>query len=537
MQLLSMKLSRLLHTVRHLKPRQVYYRLYYLLRRRVRGNSLVRYRSDAPQAARRLTLKAPVPRLDSLCDGVFTFLNTSHRFESGVEWNFARHGKLWCYNLNYFDFLNQGDLAAAGLALIRSFIAQSDGIRDGLEPYPTSLRIINWIKFLTREEICDPEIDSHLLSQARLLRDNLEYHLLGNHLLENAFALLFAGVYLDSEELLAVAGRLLQEELAEQVLPDGGHFELSPMYHRIVLDRLLDCVNLLQNNGPDRLLPLLRDKSASMLGWLRQLTFPDGEIPLLNDSADGISPDSQQLFEYASRLGIAAGDLPLKESGYRRVTRSSYDMVLDVGRIGPDYLPGHAHSDTLSFVLYGNGLPFLIDTGTSTYEPGPRRHAERSTRAHNTVLIEGMEQSEVWGSFRVARRAYVRELVEAEHSVSASHTGYLRVGAVHSRRFDFDAGGITITDRVSSSRRLDCRAFFHFHPGIEICVAGASATAAGHTLEFTGASGLRVESYFHAPRFNVLVPAQLLVVSFDSDLQTRISLGHSPDPAAATYEV
>lgn len=522
-----MKLSRLFHTVRHLKPRQVYYRVYYLLRGRLRRNGLGRYRCDAPRVACRLTFKVPVPRPDSLCDGVFTFLNTSQRFENGVEWNFARYGKLWCYNLNYFDFLNQSDPdAAAGLALIRSFMAQGDGILDGLEPYPTSLRIINWIKFLTREGICDPEIDGHLWSQARLLQDNLEYHLLGNHLLENAFALLFAGVYLDSEALLAVAGRLLHEELAEQVLPDGGHFELSPMYHRIVLDRLLDCVNLLQNNGPARLLPLLSGKSASMLGWLRQLTFPNGEMPLLNDSADGISPDSEQLFDYASRLGITAGDLPLKESGYRRVTRSSYDMVLDVGRIGPDYLPGHAHSDTLSFVLYSNGLPFLIDTGTSTYESGSRRLDERSTRAHNTVLIEGMEQSEVWGSFRVARRAYVRELVETENSMSASHTGYLRIGAVHSRRFDFDAGGIIIADRVSSSRRLDCRAFFHFHPGIEVNVAGTSATAAGHTLEFTGASGLRVESYFHAPRFNVLVPAQVLVVDFDSDLQTRISLGH-----------
>ena len=72
-----------------------------------------------------------------------------------------------------------------GLELIRKFISQISDNREGLEPYPISLRGINWIKFLTIHDISDKEIDFSLYAQYQILLDNLEYHLLGNHLLEN----------------------------------------------------------------------------------------------------------------------------------------------------------------------------------------------------------------------------------------------------------------------------------------------------------------------------------------------------------------
>ena len=77
-----------------------------------------------------------------------------------------------------------------GLKLIHDFIRQSTSIRDGLEAYPTSLRIINWVQFLSRHQIRDDSINRHLFAQVRLLTQRLEYHLAGNHLLENGFALL-----------------------------------------------------------------------------------------------------------------------------------------------------------------------------------------------------------------------------------------------------------------------------------------------------------------------------------------------------------
>ncbi len=89
-------------------------------------------------------------------------------------------------------------------------------------------------------------------------------------------------------------------------------------------------------------------------------------------------------------------------------------MVIDCGAIGPDYQPGHAHCDTLSYELAIDGRRVIVDSGVHDYEPTQHRAYARSTPAHNTVVIDGQEQSEMWGVFRVARRArplpaYVRQ--------------------------------------------------------------------------------------------------------------------------------
>ena len=82
--------------------------------------------------------------------------------------------------------------------------------------------------------------------------------------------------------------------------------------------------------------------------------------------------------------------------------------LLDVAPVGPDYLPGHAHADTLSFELSLFGQRVLVNSGTSQYEAGPERSRQRGTAAHNTVIVDGHDSSEVWAGFRVARRASSR---------------------------------------------------------------------------------------------------------------------------------
>ena len=90
-------------------------------------------------------------------------------------------------------------------------------------------------------------IRASLYAQYMRLLDNIEYHLMGNHLLENGFSLLFGGVYFGDARFCRKAEEILREELAEQILPDGGHYERSPMYHQIILGRVLDCINLLKS--------------------------------------------------------------------------------------------------------------------------------------------------------------------------------------------------------------------------------------------------------------------------------------------------
>ena len=521
------------YTLRYLKPKQVLFRLYYLMRRRWRRLSGFRYsaavsgRVAVPADATR-HLAPFIPSRICLQGDTFTFLNLTRAFPGKIDWEFAEFGKLWQYNLSYFDYLLQpGMTREHGEALIRSFIdhAESDGA--AYEPYPISLRTIHWIKFLLTTGAADAaEINAALMAQYVRLLDHPEYHLLGNHLLENGFSLLFGGVYFDDERLCRKASEILQAELHEQILPDGGHFERSPMYHQILLGRVLDCINLLKcfDHNPCRgMLPLMEEKAGAMLGWLGQMTFRDGTIPLVNDAAYGIAPTTGELTAYAERLGVGAvGASRLRESGYRKVSTGCYEAVLDVGDIGPDYIPGHAHADTLSFELRVGGKPLIVDTGTSTYEDNDVRRWQRSSKAHNTVMVAGLDQSEMWGSFRVARRAYVKAVEEGKNFIAASHTGYERIGATHRRRFEFNDREIRINDEVHSKKPYDCEALLHFHPDVRLQVSLEGILADDCKIICDGAARIELQNYEYAPEFNRLIPAKMAVIRFRKKLETVI---------------
>src|SRR5262249_2959052 len=135
-------------------------------------------------------------------------------------------------------------------ALLARWIDENPPARgNGWEPYPTSLRIVNWIKWVLSGNNPGTAIHQSLALQVRWLRRRLEWHLLGNHLIANAKALIFGGLYCDGAEADAWLDKglaILAREAHEQVLPDGGHFELSPMYHAIVLEDFLDLINAAQ---------------------------------------------------------------------------------------------------------------------------------------------------------------------------------------------------------------------------------------------------------------------------------------------------
>jgi heparinase II/III-like protein len=525
----------LFNTVKYLKPRQIYFRLYYNLRGRLRRVSGFSYSLSVSAKSHPLQLTEPIASLPSFDKNTFTFLNLSHTFVDGIDWNHAEYGKLWTYNLTYFDFLQQKGLKKeVGLNLIHFFIAQAGEIKDGLEPFPISLRGINWIKFLVQEKFIEPKIDDFLFAQYLRLMDNLEYHLLGNHLLENGFSLLFGAYYFQDEKLYDKAKLILTAELDEQVLEDGGHFELSPMYHQIMLFRVLDCINLVQNNTfkEQELLPLLATKAKAMLGWLNTMTFANGSIPLFNDSANKIAPTTVQLNEYAlvlqcfQHIKDASVCLPLNVSGYRKISKPQYEMIIDIGQIGPDYIPGHAHSDTFNFELHvassSGTSPFIVDTGLSTYETNARRTAERSTVAHNTVQLDGMEQSEVWGGFRVADRAFVIAVKETENHILAVHDGYKKcLGALHQRELVFSENSIKITDQIFSDKKHHAVARLHFHPDVKLEQVEAGIKADNwfvkiNNLEFS------LRNYNYAPEFNKLLPAQMLEISFTNNIEVEI---------------
>lgn len=434
MRFLKAKLSYYIHTIRHLRPIQIFWRFW-------RKLPVFPAPEAAPAPALRHIDKPlaafSCKRSSLIGPESFRFLNRKSRIQSAADWNDPQADALWLYNLHYFDDLF-ADAAEARhgwhAALIARWIAENPvGHGVGWDPYPLSLRVVNWIKWAlaggavkpdhaveagrSGRGLSAPAIHS-LAVQARFLAPRMEWHLLGNHVLANAKALLFAGCFFEGAEAEAWLSKglaILREQLAEQVLADGGHFERSPMYHAIVLEDVLDLINLSRSFPgalPANRVQPLRDAAARMLGCARVMTHPDGGIAFFNDAAFGVAPEIAELERYAGRLGIASSRegsarlVNLEQCGYLRLAQGPFTVLFDAAPVGPDYLPGYGHADTLSFELSHGTQRVICNSGTSRYGRGEMRHWERSTAAHYTVEIDGENSSEVWDGFRVARRDY-----------------------------------------------------------------------------------------------------------------------------------
>lgn len=527
-RLIINKIQLLLNTVKYLKLKQLYFRFYYKVQ------SYLSYKSPAlvTYNGYNLQFAMSIPSPGSCSGKTFKFLNICKTFDNDLEWNFSENGKLWTYNLNYFDYLNQEDMSFdTGIKLIDQYIADFVKLKDGLEPYPISIRGINWIKFISnyRDSISSEHlsiIENSLFQQFQILSRNLEYHILGNHLLENAFSLLFAAYSFQDRFFYKKAKKILCFELKEQILEDGAHFELSPMYHQIILFRVLDCINLISNNEWQdfELLEILHYTAEKMLGWLDEMTFRDGSIPLLNDAVNNISPTTGQINQYAIELGVSSKCVTLSESGYRKFVTNNYECVVDIGPVGPDYQPGHAHADTFNFVLNINGKPIIVDTGTSTYEKNERRHLERSTCSHNTVEVNQSNSSQVWDGFRVAKRARVFDIIEDSQFVKASHDGYRAFGVYHTRSFKFQENEIIINDNVQSNINDVSIAYLHFSPGLSISIKENKIYGEDFIIFLSGCKNVFLEEYYCAFEFNKLRVAQRIVIKFDNNLETMFSI-------------
>ncbi len=475
-------IARMLHTVRFLRPVQVTNRL----RRRILRPRWHGLGGPRPEMARTAGRVVPWAEHPGRMSGPTTLelFGRSVSLASAKDWNLPELSHLERYNLHYFDDLN-GDGANERLVwhrqLIDRWIAENPpGSAPGWDPYPLSLRIVNWIKWhLGGRSLPERALDS-LAMQIRGLDQQIEYHLLGNHLLANAKALIFAGVFFAGEESrrwLARGMAIVADQLAEQILADGGHFELSPMYHSIVLEDLLDLLNLARVY-PERLgqvVDTCKPLARAMLHWLAVMTHPDGQIALFNDAAFDVAASPAALRAYAQRLSIDVPGQPgdgitaLADSGYVRLQSGSAVLLADVARVGPDYLPGHAHADTLSFEWSLGGRRVIVNSGTSCYGSSAERLRQRGTAAHSTLLIDQADSSEVWSGFRVARRARPLdvhwEATPAGLLLSAAHDGYRRIDRrlVHRRRWQLCPGELCVQDQLEGPAR-HAVARYHLHP-------------------------------------------------------------------------
>lgn len=517
-----MNIGLIIRTVRHLKMTQVAHQFLYRLHK-------PRYVAmEAPcDGERPAGFKTePIARWTCLEGKVFSFLNLEHEF---AGWNFTENGMLWAYNQNYMDWLNQDGISKEDCCYwIDKFIedvlhTENNGHTDstenteitnyknnsyqvGLDPYPIALRSINWVKVLMRWPDCaTKERKNSLYSQLSLLERKLEYHLLGNHLLEDAYALYIGATYFGDKRLLNRAKKLLIGQLEEQVLPDGAHYEQSPMYHCILLDRLLDCINIFCHTDNTDITDILSAYAEKMLGHLESVVWEDGSIPMVNDAAYGIAPTPDQIFDYARRLGLKWEAIPMKECGYRKMKNDNMEAIVDVGNITATYQPGHTHADTFNYELRIDGEPFVVDTGISTYNKTERRQLERSSITHNCVVVDGKSSSEVWGGFRVGKRCHTDSTEITDNVIMASHDGFPKPCR---RRFEMKEDAFVVEDWYDG----EAVSYIHLAEGAD-----------EKRIAVEGATSIEIKEERYSTEYNRFRPCKVMAIHFNGKLRYSFS--------------
>jgi uncharacterized heparinase superfamily protein len=510
---------RLLRTLKHLRWEQLVYRPLRIAQYRLYG-TLPRLTSHwtngngkAPDVAAetmdtfraaveksfahlRTPLTAQESLLADLAENRFTFLNRKLTLDP-IDWNRRYESHLWNYQLHYFSFtlpcawafVERKDEQSWRIcqSLIESWIRQARiGRSDGWDAYPISLRVVNWMYAYTLVmDICDDRAflerwRSNIYQQLEFLSRRLEFHLLANHLLKNVKALLIGGLFFGERRWTAQGEQLLWREFGEQVLRDGGHYERAPMYHAQTLADFLESYALLKSfhrlssNAGE-----IEARLRAMAGFLKAMSYRDGSLALFNDSANTEETRPWPILETAKRiLGEDPADFPraFPHAGYYLwVSPDEREkIIVDAGAVSVEYNTAHAHCDLLSYELWLDGRPFVVDSGVHGYGGDAFREYCRSTRAHNTVMFDGREQSEVWGTFRMARRAEPLGAGEignngrALWSFRGKYRPYYDERMIHEREIRRTAAGEWVfQDKATFSGARRATSFIHLHPDVK----------------------------------------------------------------------
>lgn len=429
-----------------------------------------------------------------------TFLGRTDQFSMPMDWKLptlTNQNHLWAMNLHYMEFLESlpDDVV---VNLMASWIVSNPRYRPGYwkdswNSYALSIRVVVWMQAIAARDLCRDDrirqlVIPSLVAQLRFLERNLETDIDGNHLVKNVKALAWSSAFFSGAEAerFAELALALLPKVSAQILPDGFHYERSPSYHAQVFADLLE---IRQTLDTSKAWPDFDDALASMASALSVMTHPDGGPALFNDAgltmayAPSECLAAFELVTGRSPAGPSSGAFSLPHAGYYGFRSDGTYCVIDCGEMAPRDLPAHGHGDLLSFELSWNGLRFIVDQGVFEYSPGPKRDWSRSSHSHNTLSVEGCDQAEFFGSFRIGARAVplsaAPRLTEDKLEFVGSHAGFFGLGhrAIHVREFSVGKCGVFITDRVEGAATLpEARVTFLLHPEVDVTARGKQVT-------------------------------------------------------------
>lgn len=374
----------------------------------------------------------------------------------------------------------------------------------------SALRIISWswaLNLLKAEKFnISKELEDKVLKSIYLQADYIKNHLsahssANNHLIGEAAGLVYAGTLYDfgkeSKEWQSTGAKILEAEISNQIFKDGLNREQTLAYHCFVFDFFFSSFLLLERNNY-YVSPSIWQKLELMAEALACFADNKLNIPNIGDADDGYVFKFQENNPVRSILNLSAivsnrGDFKhlagealdiktiwllgkrafneyknieaiepdkkstfLHDSGYVILKDSNISGVIDVGKLGYLSIAAHGHADALSFCLNYKNTDFFIDPGTYAYHTKKEwRDYFRGTSAHNTLVINDLNQSEIGGNFMWHKKADVDihgvRLTDDYDYINASHDGYIKqsIAARHARELFFKKGRfIIIVDRV-----------------------------------------------------------------------------------------
>ncbi len=452
-----------------------------------------------------------------------------------------------------------------------------------------------------------PTIHRHLWC---LDRSYSRYSSANNHLIGEAAGAYIAARYFksfaESNRWAQRAKSILEEEIANQTHRDGGNKEQALGYHVFVLEFFL-LAGIVGRNVGDEFSESYWGHIERMFDYVAAFVEGGGNLPLYGDYDDGYVLDlGDRLHQPHALLSVAGGifdrpdfaalagefderlawqlgrnvangenttsNITLKskafaDTGYYLLQGGAkvsggtdgsdrddrVSVVFDCAELGMGSLAAHGHADALSVTLRAFGHDVLVDPGTYDYFTHRKwRDYFKSTRAHNTIAVDGEDQSELLGLFLWGERAEAKCLnwspSETGGAVSGEHNGYSRLGdpVGHQRTVELDAsrGELVITDELTGKSEHAGQICFHFSEFCnveEIRDNAATILAPFGTIQMTLDARLDVRAYcgqenplfgWVSRGYHKKVPCPTIVGDLrwtgNTTLVTRLSLHRSP---------
>ena len=507
--------------------------------------------------------KSQTSRIAEFANGKFTFLNEARDLkidgpQTGccIDWN-PDATRLWRFHLQSHEYLLQ--MVACGFQeqvwqLVDSWIEsprhQTPFLDpDAWHPFCLSRRLPIWLMIAAAApppEIIASKFWKRMAEQIQWLADNKELDLGGNHLLENLHTLIMCTAFTDGDWQIDEQGLLPQfkSQCSEQILPTGEHFERTPTYHAVMILALTETAEAIEFQGDDA--SWVWDAIANMKDLLVQILHPDGNIPLLGDSALDETPSPSVLLQGH----VPDPDFSAKDYWTWRSPNEDF-LLCDIGPLACDYLPAHGHCDLLNIEASIAGQRVIVDTGTFDYEATELRQQYRSTAAHNTLQVDGIDHADTWSSFRMGRRGHpiwnCCGKVSNLDWMCAAHDAYshLKIPAIGRMIVAKPGPFWLVIDWILAPGRHELASRIHFHPQLNLTeiepkkwsVDMGNLATTPCVVQTLNATSVSISNSFYSPSFGVKESNQCLTLNRTSDGTEFIAWAISPNTIDTEFSV